>query len=237
MPISTLAPELESARRYAQKKGTRDAERRPTKAARSLPELAVKVDTYTTETSDGARCLGYAEGILSRLSASTRCQICGRDLTDPLSVKRGIGPDCYAKLKADAELDAAYRKAREVLGQPAIPDTEAPPSEEVVYVLPRHEYRARALRDGRETRLELGIETGAYYPKSPDGHSYGYNGSGPNQLAFDVLTDYLGEQPPPALRLAFVRRFVAGEGGDVWTVRASEIRGWLVERAREVVDA
>ena len=30
---------------------------------------------------------------------STFCRICGRPLTDPDSVKRGIGPDCYEKLK------------------------------------------------------------------------------------------------------------------------------------------
>ena len=29
------------------------------------------------------------------------CSICGKEITTPLSVKRGIGPFCYAKLKRD----------------------------------------------------------------------------------------------------------------------------------------
>jgi len=31
---------------------------------------------------------------------STRCRICGRLLTNPKSVERGIGPVCWARLKA-----------------------------------------------------------------------------------------------------------------------------------------
>ena len=30
--------------------------------------------------------------------ASNFCRICGRGLTDPLSVSRGIGPECYGKM-------------------------------------------------------------------------------------------------------------------------------------------
>ena len=32
------------------------------------------------------------------MSEETRCLICGRRLTDPVSVRRGIGPVCLARI-------------------------------------------------------------------------------------------------------------------------------------------
>ncbi len=37
---------------------------------------------------------------------STTCGICGRSLSDPKSVKRGIGPKCEAKLQKNNTLDS-----------------------------------------------------------------------------------------------------------------------------------
>jgi hypothetical protein len=31
------------------------------------------------------------------LAAAHRCRMCGRELTDPESIERGVGPDCLAK--------------------------------------------------------------------------------------------------------------------------------------------
>lgn len=41
------------------------------------------------------------------LAAGDRCRVCGHDLEDPRSVARGVGPDCYAKMRAadDAATD------------------------------------------------------------------------------------------------------------------------------------
>lgn len=243
MTIAPLEdPILQNARKHGYRIGERLAERKPTKAARSLVELGGVVVDKGTDNSVGAGALGKAEGILASLSAATRCQICGRELTDPVSIAHGIGPDCIAKLRREAEQEARWRESRAALGMPAdlgpveegvLEVTAGEPFEDVVYVLPKDEYRAKAIRDGIATPLELGKEPGAVYPKSPDGHSYGYNGSGPNQLALDVLTHYRGRQPTPALRIAFVRRFIAGETGPVWTCRASEIFAWLTEYERQ----
>lgn len=38
---------------------------------------------------------------LSEQIAATTCKICGRRLTNPESVKRGVGPVCWAKMKRD----------------------------------------------------------------------------------------------------------------------------------------
>lgn len=57
-----------------------------------LAERAAKGDEWAKSQADGLRT-GIAEG----LGQSSRCQNCGRDLTDPTSVARGIGPDCWSK--------------------------------------------------------------------------------------------------------------------------------------------
>jgi hypothetical protein len=55
---------------------------------------------------------------------STHCSVCRKDLTDPLSRRYGIGPDCRAKMTPEQLADAIRRnqpgyipKARPVSGQ------------------------------------------------------------------------------------------------------------------------
>jgi hypothetical protein len=38
------------------------------------------------------------------LTVAGRCRVCGIRLTDPVSIGRGVGPDCWAKLKAAERL-------------------------------------------------------------------------------------------------------------------------------------
>lgn len=113
--MSPTREELDRARTYQRSRGRRFVEKTPTKAARCLPRLAVDA-ARTTAVRTRAERFGYAEGILEQLTASERCRICGRDLTDPTSVQRGIGPDCIAKLRAQAELEKNYRDAMTALG-------------------------------------------------------------------------------------------------------------------------
>lgn len=40
------------------------------------------------------------------------CQICGAELTDPQSIQRGIGPECWAKQTTKHTLDAVQRHLR-----------------------------------------------------------------------------------------------------------------------------
>jgi hypothetical protein len=40
---------------------------------------------------------------------STRCSVCRKDLTDPLSRRYGIGPDCRAEMTAEQLADAIRR--------------------------------------------------------------------------------------------------------------------------------
>ena len=83
---------------------------------------------------------------------------------------------------------------------------------------------------GKTHRLALRHERGAAAPKSPDGHSWGYAGSGPAQLALDLLWEIYGRQPSPTLFQRFKDAFVA---------KLDQDAGFTVteERIREIVEA
>jgi len=58
------------------------------------------------------------------VTAETKCMICGRLLTDPWSVKRGIGPVCYAAiLKKRREKEAGDLMKCKVTGKPCDPES------------------------------------------------------------------------------------------------------------------
>lgn len=63
---------------------------------------------------------------------------------------------------------------------------------------------------------------------SPDGFAWGYGGSGPSELAKDILWDYLGEQPHPAMYQDFKGDFIEHLDQDRgWTITEAEIALWL----------
>lgn len=65
---------------------------------------------------------------------------------------------------------------------------------------------------------------------SPDGYSWGYLGSGPAQLALDLLWDVLGVEPEPAMYQAFKNDVVARwPGRDDWKMTEDQIRSWIIE--------
>lgn len=66
---------------------------------------------------------------------------------------------------------------------------------------------------------------------SPTGYAWGYNGSGPAELAKDILWDLLGEKPTPPTYQDFKTRFIARFDGNAgWTLTETEIRAWLETR-------
>lgn len=65
---------------------------------------------------------------------------------------------------------------------------------------------------------------------SPDGHTWGYGGSGPAQLALDLLWDVTGSEPDRIVYQTFMRQVVARWGKDVdWQMSAGKITEWLTE--------
>ena len=43
----------------------------------------------------------------------TECLICGRELTDPVSVERQVGPVCWARLQHQAAIDQEWETPTE----------------------------------------------------------------------------------------------------------------------------
>lgn len=71
--------------------------------------------------------------------------------------------------------------------------------------------------------LTIHTQAGAAYPKSPDGHAWGYGGSGPSQLALD----HLGEEPAAACFQEFKRKFIEPVQGPDLCITADQIQGFL----------
>jgi hypothetical protein len=75
----------------------------PQKSARTLADLRRRVDELDagaaprspSETPESVR--HQIERYLAGFRAAARCEDCGKALDDPVSVKRGIGPDCHAR--------------------------------------------------------------------------------------------------------------------------------------------
>jgi hypothetical protein len=73
---------------------------------------------------------------------------------------------------------------------------------------------------------------------SPDGHSWGYHGSGPAELAKDLLWDVFGMKPDPALYQAFKDEVIALLDQDHgWELRDHTIRRWVQHHEEQEVSA
>jgi len=71
---------------------------------------------------------------------------------------------------------------------------------------------------------------------SPDGHSWGYHGSGPAELAKDILWDYFGKKPTNLMYQTFKDDFVA-KCGDTWSLSEMGIDNWVIGTwGRECLD-
>lgn len=71
------------------------------------------------------------------------------------------------------------------------------------------------------------------YNHSPDGFQWGYEGSGPAQLALALLYDVTGDRELSLSRHQnFKREFVA-RWGDEWEITSEDILNWIERGHRE----
>jgi hypothetical protein len=81
----------------------------------------------------------------------------------------------------------------------------------------------------RRDTLHLHKQAGSAYPISPTGHSWGYGGSGPAQLALDLLWDVYGREPSASLLQDFKwHRIALLDMEKGWRMTEEEIRAWVV---------
>lgn len=63
---------------------------------------------------------------------------------------------------------------------------------------------------------------------SPDGFAWGYSGSGPTELAKDILWDVLGEKPDNRMYMDFREAFIAPlDMNKGFVLNEKDIRAWL----------
>jgi hypothetical protein len=81
---------------------------------------------------------------------------------------------------------------------------------------------------GRERPLPVRLDV---YNHSPDGFSWGYEGSGPAQLALAILCDAIGPTEAMRWHQDFKRDHIAALAADrAWTMPASVVWSWWVFR-------
>lgn len=168
-----------------------------------------------------------------------RCSRCHRPLTDPTSVRTGIGPECRALMGKDAGGDLAVRDEFSDEFDGSVPFS-------------------RGLVLGRAPRPVLfdpfNLDRGQCVTNiphlvvhhSPDGYEFGYGGSGPADLALNVcqlylnMTGYQGEQTDCydgkcwtlafAIHQDFKRAFLAGAPKTGTTIPFERIDAWFREQ-------
>lgn len=83
----------------------------------------------------------------------------------------------------------------------------------------------RVTETGNKQPLPLRLDL---FNHSPTGFSWGYEGSGPAQLALAILADVVGPSYAVDLHQAFKRDVVARQSmGEPWAIRWSEVARWV----------
>lgn len=110
------------------------------------------------------------------LTPSSHCSNCKKPLKDPTSVARGMGPVCWARLKPDLDLAGDW-------------------GQEEDHFLGGHPFTECGLVCLREDDWDTKVNVHqALVHHSPTGLEWGYGGSGPADLALNVVQLVLEDQ-------------------------------------------
>jgi hypothetical protein len=144
-------------------------------------------------------------------AVTSSCVRCGRHLKDPGSVLRGMGVVCAGKSGKAAGEPQLYEDT------PVLNDVGALAAVGLV---------CRRLPDGRVAcNLPQVIKH-----HSPTGFEIGYGGSGPADLALNVLRFLIPMDDAWRLHQVFKWRFISPMSSEGGRVPIEEIRAWLAEK-------
>ena len=129
-------------------------------------------------------------------SAPTRCLVCGRTLTDPDSIRRGIGPDCWAKLGGITAMHTPEYRNRS--------------SSDVLLAMDWDTMNIR-LQHRPNGIIETNVPH-VHVQHSPSGFSWGYAGSGPSDLALNILALFLPVMKHPKTGRVMTRTIAVWKG-------------------------
>lgn len=137
-----------------------------------------------------------------------KCRMCGKPLSDPASIQAGMGPVCRAK--AEAEVAAATAKEGDSqIEQPYDGGDivlRRGPGGEVITNVPRRLVK-----------------------HSPSGYEWGYGGSGPADLALNILLLFVNEDIAQALYQMFKWDFIAPMPAEGGVIKRDDIIRWLTK--------
>lgn len=141
-----------------------------------------------------------------------RCERCNRQLKDPESRGRGFGPVCWCKHVAEKE---AHKDQTRLFNEPQ---------------LPFHGDVVLRRGDGGEVMTNVPHRIVEH---SPDGFEWGYAGSGPAELALNILAMFSDERTARELHQVFKFDCITTMPRSGGEIKGSAIRRWLHKHRRE----
>ncbi|HRV02762.1 MAG TPA: DUF6011 domain-containing protein [Mesotoga sp.] len=134
------------------------------------------------------------------------CKVCGRPLKDEESIRREIGPVCFAQIKASSE-------TKEIVPLPV-------PGEFEGNIVLTRDKEGIAMTNVPRFKIF----------HSPDGYEWGYSGSGPADLALNILLLFVEESEAYRLHQQFKSQFVASMPEEGGIIENKDIRNWLAKQ-------
>ncbi len=142
----------------------------------------------------------------------TDCGRCGKPLTDPLSVLRGFGPECSKLVEADRSA------SQEHLGGELGPFRD----EVILQLSPKGD----CLTNIVHRKID----------HSPTGFAWGYEGSGPADLALNILLYFVPEKVAYPLHQDFKREFIARIPEEGGRIPRAAIQEWVNARTGALLE-
>jgi hypothetical protein len=134
-----------------------------------------------------------------------KCIVCGRTLRDPVSVSRRMGPVCFNR-RLQTSGDDGGEKAADIL---------LPPD-------PRGDIVLRRIAGKPATNVP-------HYTSvhSPSGYEWGYAGSGPADLALNILMMFVDPDEAERLHQEFKQAFIATLPEEGGVIKREDIEHWI----------
>jgi hypothetical protein len=142
---------------------------------------------------------------------SERCGKCNRQLRDPLSKGRGFGPVCWDMHVYALEVKKNQGKL--------FNDPELSFTGDIIV--------QRNSAGGVMTNVPHQIIS-----HSPDGFEWGYAGSGPSELALNILTMFTDRQTAEELHQVFKWDYITRLPYDGGTIKGRDIKKWIKQHKR-----
>lgn len=143
---------------------------------------------------------------------SERCNKCNRVLKDALSKERGFGPVCWTKY--------IYAK-------------EHSKNQDRLFRDPELQFKGNIILQRGPTGTPLTNVPQQEVVHSPNGFEWGYGGSGPADLALNILLMYTDKETAKELYQIFKWDYVTKMPHDGGTITGREIRRWIKRHRRE----